>query len=375
MSKKIFILAGEHSGDLHGSALIKKLKEKEPDIEVYGIGGEQMIKAGMRAIFHINELAFLGFTEVARHLPKIFAVRKATLRFIEENGIKTVLLIDYPGFNLNLAKKLKARGVKVLYYISPQLWAWGSSRAKKMKARIDKLFVVFPFETDFFARYGIKAEFVGHPLIERIENYKFERKEDFLNRYGLEAGKKILLLMPGSRKHEVRLILPEMYKAAKRLAKKFDLQIAISASQNIDEEYYRLFAEPQARIITGKAYELFKYSKFGLIKSGTSTLEAALFGLPFIVLYKTGRLTYAIGKALVKIETIALANIVAGEKIVEELIQAEANEEKIYETASKILSDESRISEIKEKLSRTKAKLSASSAQSDLAERVLEELV
>ncbi len=374
MNKKIFILAGEASGDLHGSALVKKLKNAEPNLEIYGVGGDAMIEAGMRAIFHINELAFLGLTEVIKHLPKIFAIRKTILKFLEEENIKTVLLIDYPGFNLNIAKKLKERGIKVLYYISPQLWAWGSSRAKKMKKRIDKLFVVFPFEVEFFAQYGIEAEFVGHPLIERMDNYEYEPREDFYRENKLDDARPILLLMPGSRKHEVEMILPEMFSAAEKLAEKFNMQIVISASQNIGEEYYRRFSSDDAKIITGKTYELLRYSEFGLIKSGTSTLEAALSGLPFIVLYKTGAITYAAGKKLVKIDSIALANIVAGEKIVEELIQGDANAEKIYATAEKILSDKNRLNEIKAKLGKVKEKLKSENAETDLTKRILEEL-
>ncbi len=360
---------------MHGAALIEKLKPVIPDLQISGIGGDKMIAAGLRALYHINDLAFLGFSEVIKHLPEIFAIRKAVLRHIEKENIRTVLLIDYPGFNLNLAKQLKKRGVKVLYYISPQLWAWGSSRAKKMRERIDKLFVVFPFEVEFFARYGIEAEFVGHPLIERISEYEFLPKDEFFEKYGLDVERKILLLMPGSRKHEVELILPEMYGGAEMLADKFDMQTVISASENIDEKYYEKFSGKNVKIIPGKTYELLRYAEFGLIKSGTSTLEAALFGLPFIVLYKTGALTYALGKALVKIDSIALANIVAGEKIVTELIQRDVNARKIFETASEILSDKKRAEEISRKLKITREKLSAENARVDLAKRISEELV
>ncbi len=375
MGEKIFILAGEASGDLHGSALIEKLKRKNPELEIYGVGGDAMIAAGLHAIYHINELAFLGFSEVVKHLPKILAIKKNILRFIKENEIRTVLLIDYPGFNLNLAKHLKKRGVKVLYYISPQLWAWGSSRAKKMKKRIDRLFVVFPFEVDFFSRFGIDAEFVGHPLTERIDAYEFLPREKFFEKYGLNLSRKILLLMPGSRKHEIETILPEAFEAAKRLAGKHNLQIVISAAQNIDENFYRKYSADDVKIIKGKTYELLRYSEFGLIKSGTSTLEAALLGLPFAVLYKTGKLTYFLGKMLVKINFISLANIVAGEKIVPELIQEDARAEKIYETADAILSDENRMREMKEKLATVRAKLEEETARVNLAERISEEIV
>ena len=375
MSKKIFILAGEPSGDLHGAALIEKLKAKLPDLKIYGIGGEKMIEAGLQAIFHIKDFSFLGFAEVIKHLPKIFALKKSVIKFIEEENIKTVLLIDYPGFNLNLAKTLKNKGVKVLYYISPQLWAWGSSRAKKMKNRIDKLFVIFQFEVEFFKQYGINAEFVGHPLIERIENYKFIPPEEFFKNYNLNENQDILLLMPGSRKHEIKLILPAIYNAAKKLKKDFNFQVVISASSNIELDYYKNFIDSDVKLIYGNTYELLKYSKFGLVKSGTSTLEAALFELPFIVLYKTGNITYWLGKRLVNIDSIALPNIVLGKKVVDELIQEDANEIKIYDTAKNILNDEKRMQTIKTNLSEVKNKLIAYNAKSDLVERVAEELI
>ncbi len=375
MSKKIFILAGEVSGDLHGAALIEKLKALSPDLQVYGIGGEAMIKAGLQPLYKIDDLAFLGFSEVIKHLPKISEIRKSILEFIEKEKIRTVVLIDYPGFNLNIARKLKGNGVKVLYYISPQLWAWGSSRAKKMKKRIDKLFVVFPFEVDFFAKYGIDAEFVGHPLIERIDKYDFIPRDEFFRENELSAEKEILLLMPGSRKHEVEMILPEAYSAAKKLAEKHNLQIVISASPNIDASFYRKYSGDDAKIISGKTYELMRYSKFGLIKSGTSTLEAGLLSLPFVVLYRTGALTYLLGKALVNIDSIALVNIVAGKKIVKELIQNDATADKIFSVADELLNDNAQLDKMKNEFSVLREKLSNEKNKRDLAKRILEELV
>ncbi len=375
MSKKIFILAGEVSGDLHGAALIEKLKALSPDLQVYGIGGEAMIKAGLQPLYKIDDLAFLGFSEVIKHLPKIFEIRKSILEFIEKEKIRTVVLIDYPGFNLNIARKLKENGVKVLYYISPQLWAWGSSRAKKMKKRIDKLFVVFPFEVDFFAKYGIDAEFVGHPLIERIDKYDFIPQDEFFRVNELSAEKEILLLMSGSRKHEVEMILPEAYSAAKKLAEKHNLQIVISASPNIDASFYRKYSGDDVKIISGKTYELMRYSKFGLIKSGTSTLEAGLLGLPFVVLYRTGALTYLLGKALVNIDSIALVNIVAGKKIVKELIQKDATADKIFSVANELLNDKAELEKMKNEFSVLREKLSNEKNKRDLAKRILEELV
>ncbi len=369
------IIAGEVSGDMHGAALIKKLKRLNPELVVSGIGGDQMVDAGLEAFYHIKDFSFLGITEVLKHLPFIFKVQKDLLVRIAERKIRTVVLIDYPGFNLNFAKKLKKRNIKVLYYISPQLWAWGKHRVKKMKKLIDRLFVVFPFEVDFFNSYGIKAEFVGHPLVERIEKYNFLSREDFLNQYSFNREKEILLLMPGSREHEVKLMLPELVKAAKIAAEKFNLQVVISASENFDAEFYKsIVPDLDVKIITGQNYELMKYSKFGIIKSGTSTLEAGLFILPFIVVYKTSFLTYIIARKLVNLHSLSLVNIVMNKKIVKELIQNEVEAEKIVSAVSEYLENDKKIQLLKNELKKVKSMLVENKSKVDLAENILSEV-
>ncbi len=375
MSKEILIIAGEVSGDMHGAELIKKLKLLEPGIRVSGVGGDLMTAAGMEAFYHIKDFSFLGITEVLKHLPFIFKVQKELLGKIEERKIKTVVLIDYPGFNLNFAKKLKKRNIKVLYYISPQLWAWGKHRVKKMKKLIDRLFVVFPFEVDFFKSHGIKAEFVGHPLMERIDNYKFLSRVEFFKKNSLEPDKEILLIMPGSREHEVKLMLPELTKAGKNLSEEFNLQVVISATENLSLDFYQsIVPDLEVRIVVGKNYELMKYSKFGIIKSGTSTLEAGLFNLPFIVVYKTSRLTYLIAKKLVSLHSLSLVNIVTDKKIVEELIQDEVNAEKIHAVVANYLRDDEKIFKLKEELKSVKKTLGENESKVDLAANILSEI-
>ncbi len=375
MSKEILIIAGEVSGDMHGAELIKKLKLLEPGIRVSGVGGDLMTAAGMEAFYHIKDFSFLGITEVLKHLPFIFKVQRELLAKIKERKIKTVVLIDYPGFNLNFAKKLKKRNIKVLYYISPQLWAWGKQRVKKMKKLIDRLFVVFPFEVDFFKSHGIKAEFVGHPLMERIDNYKFLSREEFFKENSLEPDKEILLIMPGSREHEVKLMLPELTKAGKNLSEEFNLQVVISATENLSLDFYQsIVPDLEVRIVVGKNYELMKYSKFGIIKSGTSTLEAGLFNLPFIVVYKTSRLTYLIAKKLVSLHSLSLVNIVTDKKIVEELLQDEVNAEKIHAVVANYLRDDEKIFKLKEELKSVKKTLGENESKVDLAANILSEI-
>lgn len=369
------MIAGEDSGDLHGSALIEKLKMIDPEIEIVGIGGERMKAAGMTLYFHTKEMAFLGFAEVVKHIPFIHSVQNFLLQKVRELNIKEVVLIDYPGFNLSIAKKLKKLNVKLVYYISPQIWAWGKKRIKKIKELIDLMIVVFPFEKDIYESEGINVKYVGHPLVERIEDYQFLSRDELFQKLKLDASKDILLLMPGSREQEIKKIFPESIKAAYRLALDFNMQIVVACSQNIDKSLFSsLSGNIDYTLSKEYNYDLLKYAKFGIIKSGTSTLEAGLFRLPFIVVYSTNYLTYLIGKSLIKLPGIALANIVLGEKVVEELIQKDVNSQNIYDKVKTILSNTETYNEIKKKLGNIKIKLGESGASKRAAEFIFREL-
>ena len=362
-NKNLIIIAGEVSGDLHGSSLVKELKKMDKSINIYGIGGNRMKAEGMELIYHINKMAFLGFAEVVKHLPFIKRVQKDLIAIIREKNIRNIVLIDYPGFNLNFAKKLKTLNLNIIYYISPQIWAWGAGRINKIKKLVSKMIVVFPFEEKFYKDSGVNVEFVGHPLLERINEHKFLTKDELFEKFNLDKSKEILLILPGSRLHEVEKILPGSIKAAEKIAGEFNLQVVIAGSPNISEEVYnKLSSKKENKIITGYTYELMKYSKIGIIKSGTSTLESALFTLPMIIVYKTGFITYSIGKNLVKVKNIGMANIIAGEKVVPELIQNNANAESIYLECKRILSDERLYNSIKQKLSKVKDKLGSEGA-------------
>ncbi len=366
------IIAGEVSGDMHGSALIKSIKELEPNANICGIGGNLMQSAGMTLIYHIKDMAFLGFVEIIKHLPFIKRVQKDLLKRIKNENIKEVVLIDYPGFNLNIAPKIKKMGVKVYYYISPQIWAWGQGRVKKIKKYIDKMIVLFPFEKEFYEKFNVEVEYVGHPLIERIQEYNFLTKEELLKKLNLKQSKEILLVMPGSRDQEVKRIFPEVIKAAKLIADKYKMNIVVACSENINESLLKDIAgNMEFTISHGNNYDLINHAKFGIIKSGTSTLESGLMKLPSIVVYKTAGLTYRIGKALAKINNIAMANIIIGETVFPELIQSDVNKEKIFAEADKILSDESLYIKIKGKLSLIKEKLGSPGASKRAAEIIV----
>lgn len=359
MSRSLMMIAGEASGDLHGSALVKNLKRLHPDLRIIGIGGDKMKSAGMETIFHIKDMAFLGFAEIIKHLPYIKKVRKKLLSTLSEEQIETLVLIDYPGFNLNLAKKAKRLGVKIVYYISPQIWAWGVHRVKKMKRLIDKMIVVFPFEKDFYEKENVPVEFVGHPLMERIIDYPYSKRSELLKQIGMDENDEYLLLMPGSRMHEIELMYKEMIEAAIKLQEKFNLKIVVAVSDNISEsEFHKSGYPAKVKIVKEKIYDLMRHAKFGIIKSGTSTLEAAIVGMPFIVTYKTGSITYAIGKALVRIDNIAMPNIVAGKTIVEELIQKDVKADMIFERVSEYLENNDKLKKLVTELTVIKEKLS-----------------
>lgn len=359
MSKNVLIVAGEASGDLHGASLIRELKKLDSSLKIFGIGGNKMQAEGMELIYHIDKMAFLGFVEVLRHLPFIKKVQRDLIEEVKKKNVKQVILIDYPGFNLSIAKKLKKLepklNLELIYYITPQVWAWGKGRVKQIRELFSKVLVVFPFEEKFFKEKNVNAEFVGHPLIQEITNYGFISRNLLDNKFKLDPAREILLILPGSRKQEVKSIFPESIKAADKIADELNMQIVVACSSNFDERmFYGLTDVKRFKVIKDHTYDLMKHAKFGIVKSGTSTLEAGLMELPMVIVYKTSLLTYAIGKSLVKIKNIGMANIVLDEQVVPELIQGDAKAEKIYDEAKNILSDDDMLNDIKFRLSRIK---------------------
>ncbi|RKY96796.1 MAG: lipid-A-disaccharide synthase [Ignavibacteriae bacterium] len=370
-NKNILVIAGEVSGDLIGASLIKELKKTDPALMFYGIGGDKMLSEGMEVSYHINQMAFLGFVEVIKHLPFIKKAQRKLVELVKSKNIKNVVLIDYPGFNLSIAKKLKALGVKIIYYVSPQLWAWGLGRMKKVIKLVDKMLVVFPFEEKMYKDNNVNVQFVGHPLVERINNHEFLLYEDLCAKFKLVKEKGILLIMPGSRENEVNKIFPQTIKAASRIASEFDMQIVVSCSSNLSEKLFSSYAdEIDFKLIKGFTYDLMKHAKFGIIKSGTSTLEAGYFALPMLIVYKTNYLTYLVVKKLIKVDSIGMVNILLEEKIIPELIQNRLTENLVYEESKKILSNSSVYEKIKTKLSEVKNKLAGETASISAAKSI-----
>ncbi len=239
-SKNVLVIAGEVSGDLHGASLIRELKKLDSSLKIFGIGGDKMKAEGMELIYHIDKMAFLGFVEVIKHLPFIKKVQRDLIAEVKRRKVSEVVLIDYPGFNLSIAKKLKQLEpelkLELIYYITPQVWAWGKGRVYKIRELFKKVLVVFPFEEKFFKEKNVNAEFVGHPLIQEINGYDFKSRNLLDKKFDLYPTKEILLILPGSRKQEVKSIFPEAIKAAEKIADELDMQIVVACSSNLDEK-------------------------------------------------------------------------------------------------------------------------------------------
>jgi len=371
LKRELLIVAGESSGDLHGASFIRELKKLDKDITVFGIGGNKMKAEGMETIYHINQVSFLGFVEVLKHIPFMQKVKARLVIEALKREIKTAVLIDYPGFNLQIANELKPHGINLIYFISPQVWAWGAGRIHKIKKLISKMLVILPFEEKLFSDAGIDTEFVGHPLLEQVANYNFLTKEELFAKYNLDSNKEILLVLPGSRRQEVKMLFPAVINAAEKLAAEFNLQTVVACSEDIEEKVFRdLSSASDYKLIKGSTYDLLKYSKFGIIKSGTSTLEAGLFELPMVIVYKTNNLTFEIGKRVVKLDRIGLVNIVLNEMVVPELLQKDTGTDNIVNKCRDILSSNEKYNSIKEKLGRLKDNLGTQGASKRAAESV-----
>lgn len=371
MVQRVMIIAGEVSGDIHGAGVVRELKRRQPAIEIYGIGGEKMKHEGMALTNHVSELSFMGFMEVLKHLPLIRSVEKTLEQLLVLKRPDVVVLIDYPGFNLRFARKAKKHGVKVVYYISPQVWAWKKGRVKKMRGIVDTMLVVFPFEVEIYRKEGIDVHFVGHPLLEELD-VEFSRAQ-FCKRFGIDPAKKIIALIPGSRKQEVQNLFSVMARAAAVLQEEYGCEAVVGVAPHLDEKLFRTYLPPDTvlRFVEQATHETMKYAELAIVTSGTATLETACFETPMIVVYRTSWLTYLIARALVRVKNIGLVNIVAGATIVPELIQRNVTVQNIVGLASGLLKDEARRAAMKKDLSAVKGLLGSKGASANVADAIL----
>ena len=371
MVHRVMMIAGEVSGDIHGAGVVRELKRRDPSIEIYGIGGERMKSEGMALTYHVNELSFMGFMEVLRHLPLIRSVERTLEQLLVLKKPDVVVLIDYPGFNLRFARKAKKHGVKVVYYISPQVWAWKKGRVKKMRGIIDTMLVVFPFETEIYEKEGIDVRFVGHPLLEEL-NVGFSRAQ-FCKRFGIDQSKKILALIPGSREQEVENLFSVMARSAAVLQRQEGCEIVVGIAPNLKEQVFERYLPPNISLhfVENATHETMKYAELAIVTSGTATLETACFETPMIVVYRTSWLTYLIARLLVRVKNIGLVNIVAGKTIVPELIQHNVTVHRLVALASGLIKNDETRGAMKKDLSVVKGLLGSKGASANVAETIL----
>ena len=363
--KKLFVLAGEVSGDLHASEVIDVVHAKCPALKVFGTGGRKLRALGADLLYDVDSLSVMGFVEVIKQGLFLRKVIRDLKRSIAREKPDVALLVDYPGMNLVMARYLHRLGIPVIYYISPKAWAWKEGRIRKIRKYVDHLMVIFDFEVDFYKRHGIEAEFAGNPVVEEVGKLQLRPKRNFLREHRIEEDRKIIGLLPGSRKQEIAFIFPEMLRAAKVLQKKYDAVFLLGKAPHVNHRLYDTCIDGAGiSFIDCSAYEVMKYSDLALVTSGTATLEALCFGVPMIVLYKTGKLNYAIGKRLVRLHSISLANLVAKgldarERTVPELLQHEVTADRILQEVSHLLDDEKAAENMRRELLAAKTKLSS----------------
>ncbi len=346
--KTVMIVAGESSGELYGSLLAKALRSMWPETRLVGIGGDRMKDAGVELLSGISSA--LGLTETLRSLKKVRESYKRAVRALAESSPDVLVLIDYPEFNFRVARVAKRRGIKVLYYVSPQVWAWRRGRVKTMGEIADRVAVVLPFEEDIYKSAGIPCEFVGHPVMEEIEDYETENPDVQSSTFDVQRSKAktdnpIIALLPGSRPHELRTLLPLFVDVVRASKTEFKgCSFVLPLAPNIETERFRhslsLLEREGVAFMKGDAIKALASSDMAVIASGTATLQAALAGIPTVVVYKVSPLTYVLAKRILRVKYISLVNILAGREVIPELIQHEANKENIMKQCRKILYDE-----------------------------------
>lgn len=365
---KYYIIAGEASGDLHGANLMKELFKKDSSAEIRFWGGDLMQNVGGTLVKHYRELAFMGFAEVVMNLKTILNNIKICKDDIEKYNPDVIIFIDYPGFNMRIAKWAKSKGIKTHYYIAPQIWAWKENRIKHIKRDFDKLYVILPFEKEFFEKkHNYAVEFVGHPLIDAIYNRNKSDENSFRKDHNLDE-KPIIALLPGSRKQEISKMLEVMLSVVEDFP---DYQFVIAGAPSQEFSFYEQFLKGKnIKFVANKTYDLLSNSYAALVTSGTATLETALFKVPEVVCYKGGWISYQIAKRILTLKYISLVNLIMDEEVVTELIQEECNSKKIKQELNKLL-QESHRKKILEKYDALEQKLGGIGASEKTAHLII----
>ncbi len=371
---RYYIIAGEASGDLHGGNLIKELMKLDSAADFRVWGGDEMQSAGSTVVKHYRDLAFMGFVEVIKNLPTIFKNLKFCKQDILQYNPDVLILIDYPGFNLRMAKWAKQNGLKVIYYISPQVWAWKENRVRNIKKYVDKMLVILPFEKAFYKKWNYEVDYVGHPLVNVIEAYQATTNNKPAYRTGRLQTANLIALLPGSRKQEIEKKLPVMLQAAQSFP---DYHFVIAKAPAINEDFYQVFLSPHKNVssVINQTYSLLANAKAALVTSGTATLETALFGVPEIVCYKGSNISYQIAKRLIKLKYISLVNLIMDKEVVKELIQDEFTVDNLTKELKKLLTDNEKQQQIKKDYSELRDLLSAGGNASKNAAKIILDFV
>ena len=371
---KIMFSAGEASGDMHGAKLAEVMKQQDPSIELIGMGGEQMKKAGVRIVYDIQNLGFIGVGEILRKIPFFFRLRDFLVQTMLDEKPDVLVCIDYPGFNMRLIKKAKEAGIPVVYYILPTIWAWHKSRGRTIAQYTDLAISLFPFEAQMYEEMGTHVVYAGHPLLDTV--HAGQSRDEIVPALGLDAQKKTVLLMPGSRMQEVKGLLPPMLEAAKEISKAVpQVQFLLPRASTIDRSVLAsMIADSGVDVHIGETnvYDMMAVSTAAIAASGTATLETALMELPTLLIYRVNSLTYWLSKLLVHIDSIGLPNIIMGRRIMPELWQDEVTAKHIAQVIVPILTDASRHDELKQAMAEVRRTMGQSGAVQRSAKTILE---
>ncbi|MGA9109269.1 MAG: lipid-A-disaccharide synthase [Smithella sp.] len=358
-NKTIMIVAGEASGDMHGANLVREMLNLDPMLNFYGIGGNRLRKEGVDLLANASDMAVVGLTEVVSKLGSILKIMGMMKRSLDERRPDLVILIDYPDFNIPLAKAARKRGIKVFYYISPQVWAWRKSRIGQIKKMVSKMAVILPFEVETYRQKGFEVNYVGHPLLDMVKlNYS---KQESRKKFGLSEDEITIGILPGSRTSEVRILMPELMRAAQILKREVpDLQFVLPLADTLEETSVTEIISGfnvKVKVVSGHTYDVISCADLALVASGTATLETALLGVPMIIVYKISLLSYFIGRLFVHVKNIGLVNIIAGKTIVPELIQGDASGKRIAAESLSILKNGERRQKMIKELEAIRARL------------------
>jgi lipid-A-disaccharide synthase len=367
---KYYIIAGEASGDLHAANLIAEMKKADPDAEFRAWGGDLMQKQGVELVRHYKTMNYMGFVEVAVNLRKVLGNISFCKKDIEEYKPDALILVDYPGFNLRIAEFAHEKGLKVFYYISPQVWAWKRRRVRKIKQSVDKMLVIFPFEEEFYRRYGVEVTYVGNPLLDELAKFGPGNRSIFLRRNSLGEKREIIALLPGSRSQEVKRMLPTMLKVAPQFP---EYQFVVAGVSSLDANIYKkMIGTTDAFLVMDQTYELLQCSSAALVTSGTATLETALFSVPEVVCYKATDFSYRLAKWMVKVRFISLVNLIMDREVVMELIQGDLNVDNLVKELDQLLHNGKRQRQMLEDYEELKDRLGNVGASEKAAEVIME---